>query len=382
MVILDLKLDNFYAFRNFHLNMSYPKKIVNSTIKDEYLLPFKNFRYKKVNIIFGSNATGKTTLGKMIMLIFNFFRVKSYDVLTDAISDPKKEASFAIDMASQTGFLYRVTCVILPSEDEEFLNAENIKVEVKKVKIRSKDSYETCAKQFTEKVFEPANFYVEELKKVEPINWIFEYSDRYKEKLVLPNNDEDFRFVLENILKSLDPNITDVSISQDAERAYAIHLQEKTIVLQNGQPLNTDLLSSGTKAGVKIATLITVLMKQLNSFYYCDENFSYIHTDIEKTLLSLMIDFLGPYDQLFFTTHNTDILDMNLPKHSFTFLRKDINNESEPITCMSASSLLKKQEDSLRNAVENDLFSTAPALELIYDIENYEKKAKNNEGKK
>ncbi len=245
-----------------------------------------------------------------------------------------------------------------------------------------KEQYTTCAKQFAENVFEPANFYVEELEKVEPINWIFEYSDRYKEKLVLPNNDENFRFVLENILKSLDPNITDVSISQDAERAYAIHLQEKTIVLQNGQPLNTDLLSSGTKAGVKIATLITVLMKQLNSFYYCDENFSYIHTDIEKTLLSLMIDFLGPYDQLFFTTHNTDILDMNLPKHSFTFLRKDINNESEPITCMSASSLLKKQEDSLRNAVENDLFSTAPALELIYDIENYGKKQKNNEGKK
>ena len=379
MVVLDLKLDNFYAFKNFHLNMSYPKKIVNSTIKDEYLSPFTNFRYKKVNIIFGSNATGKTTLGKMIMLIFNFLRVKSYEVLTDAIANPKKEASFTIDMASQSGFLYRVNCVIPPSE--ELLNAETIKVEVKKVKIRRSDSYESCVKQIEEKEFTHAKFYVEELEKVEPITWIFEYPDIYKEKLILPNKDEDFRFVLENILKSLDPNIIDVSISQDAERAYVIRLQEKTIVLQDGQPSNTDLLSSGTKAGVKIATLITVLMKQANNFSYCDENFSYIHTDIEKTLLSLMIDFLGPCDQLFFTTHNTDILDMSLPKHSFTFLRKDVNNENEPITCVSAASLLKKQEDSLRNAVENDLFSTAPALELIYDIETYEKRRKNDEGK-
>lgn len=37
-----------------------------------------------------------------------------------------------------------------------------------------------------------------------------------------------------------------------------------------------------------------------------------------------MIDLLRPNGQLFFTTHNADILDMNLPKHSFTFLRKDI----------------------------------------------------------
>lgn len=26
MIVMDLKLDNFKAFRNFHLNMSYPKK--------------------------------------------------------------------------------------------------------------------------------------------------------------------------------------------------------------------------------------------------------------------------------------------------------------------------------------------------------------------
>ena len=81
-----------------------------------------------------------------------------------------------------------------------------------------------------------------------------------------------------------------------------------------------------------------------------------------------MIDSMGSNSQMFFTTHNTDMLDLNLPKHSFTFLTKDANNDSCPINCISASSFLKKSSDSLKNAVENDLFCTAPSVDLIYDI--------------
>ena len=29
MIIMDLKIDNFLAFKNFHMNLSYPKKIVD-----------------------------------------------------------------------------------------------------------------------------------------------------------------------------------------------------------------------------------------------------------------------------------------------------------------------------------------------------------------
>ena len=51
MIIMDIKVDNLYAFKNFHMNMSYPKKIVDSTIENERLTDRPNFRYKKVNII-------------------------------------------------------------------------------------------------------------------------------------------------------------------------------------------------------------------------------------------------------------------------------------------------------------------------------------------
>lgn len=114
--------------------------------------------------------------------------------------------------------------------------------------------------------------------------------------------------------------------------------------------------------------MVAAMIQGHYSFYYCDEKFSYIHSDIEKAVLSLMIDYIGANAQLFFTSHNTDILDMNLPKHAFTFLRKVVSNADCPITCIEASSLLKRNTDILKNAVENDLFSCAPSVDLIFAI--------------
>ena len=73
---MDVQIDNFFAFKNFRMNMAYPKKIVNSYIQDEFLEGYPNFRYKKVNILMGSNATGKTSFGQMLMRIFNFIEKK------------------------------------------------------------------------------------------------------------------------------------------------------------------------------------------------------------------------------------------------------------------------------------------------------------------
>ena len=58
MVIMKMHLENFLVFNDFELCMSYPKKIVHSTIDDECLLGRERFRYKKVVILMGANATG------------------------------------------------------------------------------------------------------------------------------------------------------------------------------------------------------------------------------------------------------------------------------------------------------------------------------------
>ena len=130
MVVLDVCLDNFYAFKNFHMKLTYPKKIIGSSIKEEHLEGRPNFRYKKVNIIMGSNASGKTTFGHMLMTIFNFIDKKNYEFLTDVIDDNAKEATFSIDLALNSDFLYRVQCRITPCEDDNY-SPDDIQLEVR-----------------------------------------------------------------------------------------------------------------------------------------------------------------------------------------------------------------------------------------------------------
>ena len=367
MVILDVRLDNFYAFKNFHMNLTYPKKIIGSCIKDEHLSGRPNFRYKKVNIIMGANASGKTTLGHTLRSIFNFIAKKNYEMITDIICDQEKQASFSLDMAFNSNVFYRVICAISPRLGEQY-TAENVSVEVHKEKIVSKDSYESCVKRLEALPYSPEANYIDELEKIEHLDWFFEYPRDTGRILKLPDKDERFRSVLEHILKALDPAIQAVEISRDVEKAYVIRLQDRSVILQDGDRFTTEVLSSGTKAGVEVARLVAALIQGQHSFYYCDEKFPYIHSDIEKAVLSMMIDCLHPNSQLFFTTHNTDILDMNLPKHTFIFLRKDIHDMDHPITCVDASAFLKRSTDSLKNAVDNDMFSCAPAVDLIYAI--------------
>ena len=367
MVVLDVRLDNFYAFKNFHMNLTYPKKIVGSCIKEEHLANRPNFRYKKVNIIMGANASGKTTFGRMLMNIFNFIDKKNYELLTDAICDRSKEAAFALDIAFRSNILYRISCTITPCTEEKY-SPENFKVEIRTENIQAKDSYEMCVRRMEEKPYFPEDSYIDELEKIERLDWMFEYPEDTKRFLRLPDKDEKFRYVLENLLKALDPSIIAVDTSKEMKNTYVIRLKDQDVVLQSGSRFDTNLLSSGTKAGVEVARVIAALIQGHYTFYYCDEKFSYIHSDIEKAVLSLMIDYISSNDQLFFTTHNTDILDMNLPKHSFAFLRKDVSNTDCPITCIEASSLLKRNTDSLKNAVENDLFSCAPSVDLIFAI--------------
>lgn len=366
MVILDVRMDNLYAFKNFHMNLTYPKKIVGSSIEEEHLTDRPNFRYKKVNVIMGANASGKTTFGRALMKIFNFIDQKNYFFITDIVGDRKKDASFVLDMASKQNVFYRISCKISPCDYEKY-SAENISVEIRQANILVKDSYESCVKRIEATCYEPLDNYLEELEKVGSLDWLFMYPDEAK-MLHFHKREPQFGKILERILKALDPSIREVKKSTDVENAYVIRTRDRAIIIQDGEKFDTDFLSSGTKAGVEIAQMVSSIKHEHCSFYYCDEKFSYIHSDLEKAILSLMIDGLRANDQLFFTSHNTDILDMNLPKHAFTFLCKDVTNLDCPINCISASEVLKRNTDSLKNAVENDMFACSPAVDLIYAI--------------
>ncbi len=363
MIIMDVRIDNFYCFRNFHINMSYPKRIVGTTIAHEYLEDRPNFRYKKVNILMGSNATGKTTLGKMLMMFANCFGDENYKRFKKAITDESREALLRVDFVSEMNKMYRFDLSIQPKSMQE--NSDDIKVSLASVEIGNRDSYETCARKLDNNQGEE-----EEIDKIDTGGWSFSYAeDAWKAQGYDAIEDKsEYLLILEKLLKTLDPSIEKVIRVDEVENTYAIRLLGKSILIQNGKILDDKMLSSGTKAGLEIAYVMASLICNMHHLYYCDELFSYVNGDIEKACLSILIARLEGRKQLFFTTHNIDILDMQLPKHSFVFLKKDKNNRETPITCVYASDYLKRNTDSLKHAAENDLFSTAPEMEKLYEI--------------
>ena len=153
------------------------------------------------------------------------------------------------------------------------------------------------------------------------------------------------------------------------EDSYVIRRNGQEIILQKGKLLGGEFLSSGTLKGIDIAILMAKIISSNNGFYYCDEHFSYVQTDLEKRLFGIMLEYLGDNEQLIFTTHNSDMMDLNLPKHTYAFLSKKKEDNEYIIRMKYASDVLKRNTDYVCSACENDVFSSIPDETLLDELE-------------
>ena len=365
MILLDVKLNNIYGFKDFHMNFSYPKKIVNSIIDDEHLDGRPNFRYKKAVILMGANATGKTTLGKALQNIFRYIDTLDVTSLTQMLSNGKT-GSFGVDFINEGYTLHRVTCHFKPEKD--FITV--IDAFYFSTEIGVKDSYETCAERLSKA--NPIDLGYNDLSakggNVGKVRCVFSCPEVKPSYEISKADKKTVLKVLKAVIGTLDPTLTDVVISKDLKNSFIIRRDDEEIIIQDGKLLNREALSSGTAEGVDIAFFLSLILSGHNGFYYCDEHFSYIQSDIEKRIFGLMLDHLGKNEQLIFTTHNSDMLDLNLPKHSFAFLRKRAE-EDYKVSVMFASEILKRNSDSIHCALENDMFDSIPDDSLLNHLE-------------
>lgn len=363
MVIAKVYLDNILCFKDFKVDFTYPKKIVNSTIRNEFLEGVPNFRVKKANILIGSNASGKTSFGKALLFIFILLLKKefNYDTL---VCDKHKDGHFTIEFVlknKEVYFYYLVDGII---KDER-----NVILKVAKEELKGNDSYKTANDRILLK-FKNINY--EPLNKVSSFmnmgwNFAFPFTDTNLQKAdlsYLKTNEKDYLNILKRILMTLDPSIISVNKSNEIEDCIIIESKYFIIPIETGRLLrDIQYLSSGTKYGLTIANIIFEIKYDLFGFYYIDEQFSYINSDIEIALLATMIDLLQDCSQLFFTTHNINILDMRLPIHTFSFFEKDDN-----IKLNNASERVIKNNVSIKNQYENNRFDCLPNTDKIYEI--------------
>lgn len=360
MIILNLTLDGIYGFDDFCINFTYPKKIVNSIIDGENLEGRERFRYKKAVILMGANATGKTSLGKALLRIFEYMANSNPLPLCEMVSGSR--GSFSIDFVNGGYRLQRLSGAINPSQNE-------VEIQYEDAEIGLLDSYEKCVTKLRDRTAEATKTATSLKKLVGEIRCRFAYPEIEKTLKFTAANKAILQKTLHAVIGTLDPTLQDVSLSKDLKDTFIVRRGDAEIIIQEGKLLNRELLSSGTAEGIDVAVFLTAMIAKESTFYYCDEHFSYIQSDIEKRIFGIMLERIGPNEQLIFTTHNTDMLDLNLPKHSYMFLRKHPEDGIYKVSVVSASDILKRNTDSIRNAVENDVFASLPQDSLLDELE-------------
>ena len=368
MAVLKVKFDNILCFNNFEADFTYPKKLVKTPLDNEYLINYPNIRYKKVNIIIGTNSSGKTSLGKAIWKTLRFMNNKESEIVKNMVSNKNKDASILIDFVFHNGFFERFETII-KANGEVLARCQSIEA-------KKDDSYESLIARLDNKV--EFDNYIKVLDKTFVGGW----------NIALPTNEMGFEYIYcdytkeeqsefvsiyEKILKSFDPSIKEVFVSSEQEKTFIVKFYNgSTEAVTHGKNINSlDKMSSGTKNAINIAAIIYAIKKHNNGFYYVDEQFSFVNSDLEIACLTTMIECLGDGEQLFFTTHNEEVMNVSLPLHSFSFLKKTKNDKDEFIVeLLNASSFEKRNNVSVKNLYDNDYFDISPDTREVYGVIN------------
>ena len=360
VIVLDLKLNGIYGFDAFNINFTYPKKLVRSIIGDEHLSGRERFRYKKINILMGANATGKTSLGRALLKIFSYINNGNEAVLLDMATE--ETATFQIDFVNEGFTLHRLSGYINKTE-------ETVDIKYASSPIATMDFYERCVDKLEDHTADIISDRHALKKYVGEVHFRFAYPEIASSMQMSTVNKKVLLKTLKAVLQTLDPTLKEVRQLKGAKDTYLIKKRGAEILIQDGRLLNREILSSGTAEGIDVSVFLASMMTGEDIFYYCDEHFSYIHSEIEKTIFGLMMERIRDNEQLIFTTHNMDMLDLNLPKHSYTFLKKEEVDGEYRVTAVSASEILKKNTDSVRIAVDNDMFGTLPDLSRLDELD-------------
>jgi len=378
MVILRIKLNNILAFKNFEVNFGYSRKLNKSLIEGEYLKTVPSFRYKKLIVLIGSNASGKTSLIKALWRTTLFLNNKDESKLDDILdANNKDDSQIELDFANEfedKATLFRTKIRITYDRQT---NARTVGMAMYSKKLSNGDSYENCIEELDAQKYDYMDW--KETLKDFPTNFgwnvVLPSTEKYFDHVTISdtNNEKetkDYYNILNNVMKTLDPSIIEVSKSLDSKDAIAVKFKNREpILIQTGHLISgIPFLSSGTKYGIQISNILYAIKNHQNGLYLVDEQFSYVTSDIEVAILTTMTSLLGSEEQLFFTTHNSNILDLRFPFHSFYFMKKTMIDGEALITISCASDLENRNNVSPKNMFDNDAFAAAPDVDKIYSL--------------
>ena len=197
----------------------------------------------------------------------------------------------------------------------------------------------------------------------------------FTENSVPPNITEDLLKDTEKILKVIDNSIDSIraieSKGLDKKDDSSVWEDDYYIVFKNGEQvlveesnpksIKDNRLSQGTIEAIEMS----YILKNINYYpgtVYLDEQMAYMHTELSNDLILKLIE-SNQDSQLFITTHNENVLDLNVPIHSFTFL---VRNNGK-IEVVYPEKTLNKNDRKLKTYVQNNYFETYPELDGLWE---------------
>lgn len=401
MIVLNVKIDNLYMFKDFELNFTFPKRVSNSILEDETLKYAPKIRYKKVNIIMGSNASGKTTLGKLLCNFENFICGGNGNKLLNRFYSNIK-SNFEIIFTVED-ILFEFVLSTEPIDDKSF----NVLEKIRFIELRKSYNYEENINLLKNKEFlksprifnsEKEEFFISEVinKELYPdakpekdygkviytlknyfldnASFYYSFDNSLKEKEKVRNMLDVYSIkTIEKYLKVIDDSITEIrnakstgidNTNEEVEEGFYIKFKngEKILINKNTSTSVRERLSRGTVEAIYLANFISKI-ENYKGVIYLDEQMAYMHTKLSNALILQIIEKLEDNSQLFITTHNENALDLNIPNHSYTFLAR--NNDG--IFVVNPEKYIIKNDRKLKNYVQNDYFDIYPNLDSMWE---------------
>lgn len=388
MIFTKIYIDNLYSFHNCEIDLSIQGKTGYSTIPHEHLKGYEKFRFRRVCIISGANASGKTALGEVLCNIQNLWerydsqvKLKTLSDILETISDKSKAGKIEVEFVTSL-------------KDKYYLNSFQMEIKPNKgifdiisnsglsskIEIKIDDNINSAREKLKNQKKEKNYFKLVTLPRAEEKrSWWFYVLSRNSDNNILSElmNKE----ILEKILLDMDSSIISVKNIKNDEFRIIFNNGDKLLIDSKGVT-DRDRLSSGTYDSLDIAILLSVIIKhkkeddenkKTTHIYFLDEKMSRVHSELEISILNLMINKLPHNAQLFYTTHNYDVVsDMNLPLYSYLFMGKE--QGKTVIVQPEKNEIMKKNKKKLLEFLKNDFFSILPSTkgidELLFDENN------------
>ncbi|HED4421705.1 TPA: ATP-binding protein, partial [Pasteurella multocida] len=331
MIFTHLYIDNLYNFYESKIDLTFKREIVASSVPEECLEVRPKFKYKKLCILLGANASGKTSLGKILHFISSFLR-KPTQFPTDAINNKQEKAVIEVE------FVIPHNNTLNSLKIEQGIDCETPIFIFSSIPIRKNDSNVIARKRLNEfkasegrlnirdsiylyNTIEEQNRNLIEFEKISRkihkyYGWYYLFSNNDTTKMDLSRSEYLNANILKSVLTTFDSSITSVTETRDEEglNGYNIRFTNKDSILidRTGEATNKNRLSKGTYDAIQVADFLAWVIgekstEQSSMTYFLDEKMAYSHSEIEQAIVNLIVQKLSQNTQFFYTTHNHDI---------------------------------------------------------------------------